>query len=87
MAKVQVVRARVLGISVGREQYKPYNYTLEPENLFVELPLNPDEVITFEKDGEVVITCDGFAAVLGKLADSIESMHKEYIYKQTGVKR
>lgn len=85
MPKKKMVIAQVTDLNVSRQQYKPYNYNLQPLNLYVELPLDDDVVL---QDGEqVVITLDGFTALLGKVATSLDEMHKQHEYKLTGVKR
>ena len=85
MAKKKMVLAKIEDINASRQQYRPYLYKLTPVNLYVELPLDDDIVL---QDGEeVVITLDGFTALLGKIATSLDAMHKQYEYKLTGVKR
>ena len=79
MTKLRKIKAKVIDISPQRQQYRPYLYTLEPVNLYVELPLDDDIVL---QDGEeVVITLDGFTALLGKIATSLDDIHKQYEYK------
>ena len=85
MTKKKMVLARVTDMNVSRQQYKPYTYNLQPLNLMVELPLDVDTII--EDGDDVVITLDGFTALLGKVATSLDDMHKQYEYKLTGVKR
>jgi len=85
MAKIKTIKAQVISMSPQRQQYRPYLYDLAPLNLYVELPLDDDVVL---QDGEqVVITLDGFTALLGKVATSLDEMHKQHEYKLTGVKR
>ena len=73
---IKNVRLRVLEITSDRQQYKPYSHKLGADNLFVDVPLDEGEIIA---DGKtVVLTIDGFAAVLGEIADAIETMHEEY---------
>lgn len=86
MAKKKMVIAQLLSMNVSRQQYKPYTYNLQPLNLYVELPLDDKDIV--QDDGEkVVITLDGFTALLGKVATSLDEMHEPYEYKRTGVKR
>lgn len=83
MAKVITVRCKVTSITSSRQQYKPYGYVFEPVGMFVDLTL-PNEDVIESKDGEIVLTMDGFSATLGRIADSLDAMHKQYEYKQTG---
>lgn len=85
MAKIKTIKAKVMSMSPQRQQYRPYLYELTPDNLWVELPIDPDTVL--ESGETVVITLDGFTALLGKVATSLDEMHKQYEYKLTGVKR
>jgi hypothetical protein len=85
MAKITTIRAKVVRISTDRTQYAPYKYDLEPENLYVELIVPEGNIV--HKDKEVVVELEGFSLLLGSIADSIDSMHKEHEYKQTGMRR
>lgn len=91
MAKITTIRAKVLQINVDRTQYKPYSNTLEPQDLWVEMVLPEGSVVEDTKNPEtgrrVVITMDGFSVLLGQIADSIDKMHDEHTFKQTGMKR
>lgn len=80
---IKMVRLQVLEITSDRQQYKPYSHKLGAPSLFVEVPVDDGEVVEFGKD-KIVITLDGFAGILGSVADSIESMHLEYRKHTTG---
>jgi len=84
--KIKTIKAKVLNITVGRQQFKPYNYNLEPCNLFVEIPIDMELVASSFQDG-VVLTLDGFSATLGIIADNIDTMHKQWEARQMGVRR
>jgi hypothetical protein len=86
MAKVITVRCKVLTMAPERTQYFPYKYELEPEGLLVELTVPADAVLE-SKDGTVVVSMDGFSLMLGQMADSLDSMHKQWEAKQTGLRR
>jgi hypothetical protein len=86
MAKVVTLRCKVTELNVSRTQYKPYSYMMVPENLFVEITVPADGVID-NKDGTLVVSMDGFSATLGVIADSLDSMHKQWESKDTGLRR
>lgn len=83
MTKIVKFKAKVSMIAPQRAQYRPYLYELLPDNLFVEVVV-PNEDVVESKDGEIVLTMDGFSATLGRIADSLDAMHKQHEYKQTG---
>lgn len=81
--KVKTVRLVLSEIVADRLQYKPYTAHLnspEEKPIFVDIEVPESEVVLDEKD-RVVITSDGLAAIMGKVATSIENMHNDYITK------
>jgi hypothetical protein len=86
MAKVTTVKCKVMTMAPERTQYFPYKYELAPEDLFVEIAIPADAVIE-DKGGIVVVSMDGFSLMLGQVADSLDSMHKQWEAKQTGLRR
>jgi hypothetical protein len=75
MAKVIM---KVEMVNTSRQQYKPYSYNLVPEDLHVEVDVDDDNVIINSK-GKVVVTLEGFATIVGDIAESFDQMHEKYI--------
>jgi len=84
MAKVKYFRCRVSSISPQRQQYRPYLYELLPDDLYVDIVVPEDGIVEEGKDGAIVLTMDGFSATLGRIADSLDAMHKQHEFKLTG---
>lgn len=74
MPKVHTVRLRVEAMNPSRQQYKPYNFMMAPENLYVEIPVATADIIDNGPDG-MVLTLDGFAALLNSIATALDDMH------------
>lgn len=89
MAKVKTVRLELVELVSDRLQYKPYTARLgspdgkEFPKVYVDIPLG-ENLIAEEGEGAVdiskyvVVSVDGLAAILGKVADAIETMNDEY---------
>lgn len=73
-----MIRAKVESLSVDRHQYKPYNavLTFDPP-LFIEIPVDTAEVEE-EKGGTIILTLDGFTAMITAYADALDRMHTDY---------
>ena len=78
MAKV---RFEVTMVNASRQQYKPYTYNLEPKGLQVEMDVDDDEVVAASK-GDLVITMDGFSALLTEIATSIDNAHEKSVISE-----
>jgi molybdopterin-binding protein len=67
-----------------RSQYKPYIAQLSGnENVFIDIEIPADTVL--EVTSKVtVLSEDGLAAILGKVADAIDAMHSKYRIKTFG---
>ncbi len=80
MAKVSKVTLLLAKIVADRNQYKPYISELASpleHPVYVQIEVPEDSII--RDDEEVtIITADGLAAVLGKVAGAIDNMHEEY---------
>lgn len=75
MPKVHHVRMRIENINPSRVQYKPYQMALLPEDLWVEVPVNVNEVVDTGTDGTVV-TLNGLVSMLNTVATSVDEMHQ-----------
>jgi len=71
MPKVKVVRLQVLTIAPDPVQYKPYNPTFGGDNLYIEVPVDEDD-IEILPDERVVISMRGFQSLLIKLSNMID---------------
>lgn len=79
MAKVVMIRAKLESAEPDRTQYKPYATKLTFDDVYVELPVSADLVVTEEKGGKIVLTVDGVAAMLDVYASAIEKMNEDWI--------
>jgi hypothetical protein len=88
MAKAipNTVRLKVDFISVDRTQYKPYFSQLSsPHELFIEIPLDGSHVVESTLDGKmIVLTVDGLADIMVKVADGITSADDKARIKRFG---
>lgn len=65
------LRMKVDFVVVDRTQYKPYMSQLSNPNLFIEIPLDEFDAVTVTQDGDIVLTLDGLANVMVRVADAI----------------
>lgn len=80
MAKKYIVRAKLESVAPQRQQYRPYLFDLQPQDVYLELEMTPDQII--EQDGEkTVINVEGFKAILASLADAVDQIHDAYVTK------
>jgi hypothetical protein len=82
-SKKRLVKFEVLEVLSDRIQYKPYSARLGGMGkVFVELEVDAEDV---RADGdEAVLSVDGLAQVLMKVADTIETAHEQYRVKKYG---
>lgn len=71
-----MVKARLKSAIPDRIQFKPYMPYFEFENVFVTLPL-PAAEVTREGDN-LVLTLDGYKALLSVAADAVDDLHAEW---------
>jgi hypothetical protein len=72
--------AKLESVSPERQQYKPYMYNLLPQDVYVELELEPEQIAGQDSE-KIILNLDGFTAVLCQLADAIDEMHDGYVIK------
>ncbi len=75
-----IVRARLESLAPQRQQYKPYAFNLQPENVIVEIELDEHDVVSHDSE-EVVVNMAGFKSLLTKIADAVEEIHDAYVSK------
>src|SRR5512138_3331694 len=80
MAKKLIVRAKLESVAPQRQQYRPYLFNLQPEEVYLEMELAPDQIIE-QGDGKTVINVEGFKAILASLADAVDQVHDAYVVK------
>jgi len=69
---VESIRFKIETVEVDRTQWKPYKSNLTHPNLFVEVPLDEFEAVEITQDGGIVLSLDGLAGVMVRIADSIQ---------------
>jgi hypothetical protein len=74
--KETTIVAKLESVSSQRQQYKPYAYNLLPQDVYVEIPIDPDYT-TKTSDGSLIISMNGFKAILSSLADAVDELHDE----------
>jgi hypothetical protein len=80
MAASVKITGKLRLLTPQRQQYKPYAYELEFDNVGVELEVPANGV---EKKGqEIVLNLIGFTAVISQLCDAIDGMHDDYVNRQ-----
>lgn len=67
----ETIRMKVDFVTVDRTQYKPYTSQLSNPNLFIDIPLGEFDAVTLTQDGDIVLTLDGLANVMVRVADAI----------------
>lgn len=70
--KTKMVRFQVAQINVDSNQYKPFAHTLLAENVFVDIPVDIDEVIDLGK--QIVLTVDGLTSILLELGTAMTQL-------------
>jgi ribonuclease HIII len=75
-----IVRAKLESLAPQRQQYRPYLFNLQPENVIVEIELDEHDVVSHDSE-EVVVNMAGFKSLLTKLADAVEEVHDAYVNK------
>ncbi len=78
-----IIRCKIETIqSPQRLQFKPYSYTLSPQETYLDIELEPDQLKeeVKSKDGNLMIlNMDGFKAILSQLADAVDEVHNDYV--------
>lgn len=82
----EFVRLKIDFISVDRTQYKPYFSQLSglDNQLFVDVPVSEAGIAEVMSDGGMVLTLEGLAGIMVKVADSITSADEEARRKKFG---
>jgi hypothetical protein len=77
---MRTVAARIFSVAPDRTEYKQYNARLMLRNVYVAVEI-PDNMIRSDLSSEnkTVLTPDGYAYLLGELADAVDAMHEEWI--------
>lgn len=79
IAPQSVIRAKVVSFNSSRQQFKPYSHELQPVDLYVEIPVPAEGIVTVEAEGGTVITLAGFTAILNNVATALDGMHEAYV--------
>lgn len=80
--KTQTILFKLDYIITDRTEYKPYIAQLSGENIFVAVNVPEEEVSSEPK--RTVLTVDGLAVVLDKVATAIETMNEQHRLKKFG---
>ena len=82
--KIKMVRFQVAQLNVDPTQYKPYSHTLLAENVFVEIPVDEDEIVKYEAGKQTVLTLDGLTAILETLGTAVATMSESVRQSKLG---
>lgn len=82
----EFVRLKVDFISVDRTQYKPYFSQLSGmDELFIDIPVGEGDIVEASSDGGVIVlSLDGLANIMVKVADSITAADDKARQKRFG---
>lgn len=80
----EYIRMKVQQVVVDRTQYKPYTSILTSDKLFVDIPLEEFEAAEVTQDDEIVLTLDGLAGIMVKVADAITTADDKARQKRFG---
>ncbi len=81
MAKKTVVVCKLESVSPQRQQYKPYAFNALPQDVYLEIEIPPDGIVS-QSSGETVLNMEGFQAILSALADGVDEVHEAYVIRQ-----
>ena len=81
--KKQTVLLKVEKIVTDRHQYKPYIVELSAKDIFVEMTVEDIDVIEASEE-KIILTVDGIANIVGRVADAIDRMDNNHRIKTYG---
>ena len=74
---------RLISVHADRTAYKMYSPQIGFDNVLVEIEV-PDSGIVRKEENEVILSLEGFTAVLDAVATSIDNLHTKFLKSKQG---